>query len=166
MNALAPMPYPETSFALTLVLLLLAPLAIAGVALVNAGLGRSRSAAQSMLGSLVVISTAVVAFALVGSGIAAGSERDFCASYCRQTVGLGGIWAAVRGGIHIPGSARATRVSFSIAVGGIRRADPVGFWSRSVAHAGGSLDHLLCSVQPCFRSSRTGCGADGSRSSA
>lgn len=77
MNALAPMPYPETSFALMLVLLLLAPMAIAGVALVNAGLGRSRSAAQSMLGSLVVISTAVIAFAIVGSAIAAPSERDF-----------------------------------------------------------------------------------------
>lgn len=77
MNAAAPMPYPETSFALILVLLLLAPLAIAGVALANTGLGRSRSAMQSMLGSLVVISTAVIAFAIVGSAIAAGSERDF-----------------------------------------------------------------------------------------
>ena len=44
MTPLAPMPFPETSFALTLVLLLIAPLAIAGIALVNAGLGRSRSA--------------------------------------------------------------------------------------------------------------------------
>ena len=76
MTPLAPMPFPETSFALTLGLLLLAPLAIAGVALINAGLGRSRSAAQSLLGSLVVISTAVIAFALVGSAIAAGTSGD------------------------------------------------------------------------------------------
>lgn len=73
---LAPTPFPETSFALTLMLLLLAPLAIAGVALVNSGLGRSRSAAQSMLGSLVVIATAVIAFALVGTMIAAGTPTD------------------------------------------------------------------------------------------
>ncbi|WP_348264952.1 hypothetical protein P8935_10540 [Telmatobacter sp. DSM 110680] len=76
MNPLTPMPFPETSFAFTLGLLLLAPMAIAGLALVNTGLGRSRSAAQSLLGSLVVISTAVIAFALVGSAIAAGTSSD------------------------------------------------------------------------------------------
>src|ERR1700686_583439 len=76
MNGVAPMPFPETAFALTLGLLLLAPLAIAGIALVNTGLGRSRSAAQSLLGSLVVISTAVIAFAVVGSAIAAGTNSD------------------------------------------------------------------------------------------
>lgn len=76
MTALASMPFPETSFALTLGLLLVAPLAIAGVALINTGLGRSRSAMQSMLGSLVVIATAVIAFALVGSAFAAGTNGD------------------------------------------------------------------------------------------
>jgi Amt family ammonium transporter len=76
MTPLTRMPFPETSFALTLVLLLIAPLAIAGLALQNAGLGRSRSAAQSILGTLVVISTAVVAFVLVGWSIAGGSDRD------------------------------------------------------------------------------------------
>jgi len=39
----------ESVFALTLALLFLTPLAIAGVALINTGLGRSRSAAQSLL---------------------------------------------------------------------------------------------------------------------
>src|SRR4051812_37812740 len=76
MTPLAPMPFPETSFALMLILLLLAPLAIAGLALVNTGLGRSRSAAQSMLGTMVVISTAVIAFVLVGWAIADGGDRD------------------------------------------------------------------------------------------
>ena len=59
---------------LALALLLLAPLALAGVALMNAGLGRSRSAAQSLLGSLAVVSVAVIAFALVGSSFADGSS--------------------------------------------------------------------------------------------
>jgi ammonium transporter, Amt family len=77
MTPLSSMPFPETSFALTLVLLLLAPLAIAGVALINTGLGRSRSAAQSMLGALLMISVAVIAFAIVGSAVAAESGRDF-----------------------------------------------------------------------------------------
>lgn len=76
MTPFSPMPFPETSFALTLGLLLLAPMAIAGVALVNAGLGRSRSAVQSMLGSLIVISTAVIAFALVGCAFAASTPTD------------------------------------------------------------------------------------------
>ena len=76
MTPLAPMPFPETSFALTLVLLLIAPLAIAGIALMNAGLGRSRSAAQAMLGTLLSISTAVIAFVLVGWAIAGGGDRD------------------------------------------------------------------------------------------
>lgn len=76
MTPLIPMPFPETSFALTLVLLLIAPLSIAGLALVNVGLGRSRSAMQSMLGSLVVIGTAVIAFVIVGWAIAGASDRD------------------------------------------------------------------------------------------
>jgi Amt family ammonium transporter len=76
MTPLAPVPFPETSFALILLLLLVAPLAIAGLALMNAGLGRSRSAAQSVLGTMVVISTAVIAFVLVGWAIAGGSDRD------------------------------------------------------------------------------------------
>ncbi len=62
----------ETTFALTLALLMLAPLAIAGVALINTGLGRSRSAAQSLLGSLGMISIAVIVFALVGATWADG----------------------------------------------------------------------------------------------
>ncbi len=65
-------PLTEAAFSLTLGLLLVAPLAIAGVALINAGLGRSRSAAQAMLGSLGLISVAILVFALVGSAFANG----------------------------------------------------------------------------------------------
>jgi ammonium transporter, Amt family len=54
-------------------LLILAPLAMAGLALINAGLGRSRSAAQSLVGSLAIVSVAVVIFAAIGS-IFAGSS--------------------------------------------------------------------------------------------
>ena len=71
MTAPAPL-FSDTSFALALGLLLLAPLAIAGLALINTGLGRSRSAAQAMLGALAMASAAVFVFALFGATIADG----------------------------------------------------------------------------------------------
>ena len=70
MDPYAALPFPETAFALTLVLLLMAPLAIAGVALINTGLGRARSAAQSLLGSLVIVAVAIIVFALIGATFA------------------------------------------------------------------------------------------------
>jgi len=76
MNAAAPMiPIPEaamseTVFAFTLALLLLAPLAIAGMALVNTGLARSRSAAQALLGYLALWAVTAIGFALVGASFA------------------------------------------------------------------------------------------------
>ena len=60
----------DSVFALTLALLLLAPLAIAGVALINTGLGRSRSAAQALLGNLAIVAVTAIVFALVGAAFA------------------------------------------------------------------------------------------------
>lgn len=60
----------DALFALTLALMLLAPMAIAGVALINTGLGRSRSAAQAMLGSLALIAVAAIVFAFIGASFA------------------------------------------------------------------------------------------------
>ncbi len=65
MNLPAALPLTDAVFALTLVLLLLVPLAIAGVALINTGLGRSRSAAQSLLGNLAIL-------AVIGHRLCAG----------------------------------------------------------------------------------------------
>jgi ammonium transporter, Amt family len=76
MNPVPPMipaPVPamsDAAFALTLGLLLLAPMAIACVALINTGLGRSRSAAQALLGNLVLIAVAVIVFAFIGASFA------------------------------------------------------------------------------------------------
>ena len=61
------LPVPGLAPAIAFALLLLAPLAIAGLALVNSGLGRSRSAAQALLGSLAIVSASVIAFAGVGA---------------------------------------------------------------------------------------------------
>ncbi len=64
-------PFSDALFALTLALLVLSPLAIAGVALLNTGLGRSRSAAQAMLGCVTLVAVAAIAFAVLGSSLAA-----------------------------------------------------------------------------------------------
>jgi Amt family ammonium transporter len=53
-------------FILPLFFILLAPLAIAGLSLINTGLGRSRSAAQFMTSSLMVLSTAAMVYFIFG----------------------------------------------------------------------------------------------------
>ncbi len=70
MNAAQPPMMSDAVFALTLALLLIAPLAVAGVALINAGLGRSRSAAQALLGNLAIVAVSAIVFALVGAAFA------------------------------------------------------------------------------------------------
>lgn len=60
----------DAVFALALALVLIAPLAIAGVALINTGLGRSRSAAQALLGNLAIVAVTAIAFACVGASVA------------------------------------------------------------------------------------------------
>ena len=77
----SPLGSSEAILALCLALLLLAPLAIAGVALINTGLNRSRSAAQALLGNLTVISVTAIAFALLGAtfcgSLPGGFRRGF-----------------------------------------------------------------------------------------
>jgi Amt family ammonium transporter len=80
MSTALPATMTEATYALTVALLLVAPMAIAGVALLNTGLGRSRSAAQSLLGSLLILATTVLVFAIVGicwTGHAAHSGGSF-----------------------------------------------------------------------------------------
>jgi Amt family ammonium transporter len=56
----------ETATAFCFLLILLVPLATAGLTLINAGLGRARSAAHAMLASLCVIAVAAVVYVMVG----------------------------------------------------------------------------------------------------
>jgi len=65
-------PEIQLSFGLCLVFILLTPLAIAGLALINTGLGRSRSAAQAMTTALCVVSVAALVYYICGFA-AAGS---------------------------------------------------------------------------------------------
>jgi Amt family ammonium transporter len=59
----------ETAVALCTVFIVLVPLAAAGVALLNTGLGRSRSAAHSMLSSLCVMAIAALVYFAVGFAV-------------------------------------------------------------------------------------------------
>src|ERR1700683_4104665 len=56
----------EIQSAACIFFLLLAPLAGAGLALINAGLGRSRNAAHSMMAALCVISVAACVYFICG----------------------------------------------------------------------------------------------------
>ncbi|MGB6431301.1 MAG: hypothetical protein WBF06_12015 [Candidatus Acidiferrales bacterium] len=58
--------FSETSAALCIVFILLVPFAAAGLALINTGLGRSRSAAHAILASLVVVSVAAIVYFICG----------------------------------------------------------------------------------------------------
>ena len=80
MNPGRPLMLTDATTVLVLALLLVAPLAIAGLALINTGLGRSRSAAQSLLGNLAIVAVTAIAFALVGAtlvGTAGGPGHVF-----------------------------------------------------------------------------------------
>jgi Amt family ammonium transporter len=57
----------ETTSALCFLLVLLIPCAAAGLTLINAGLGRFRNAAHSMLSALCVIAVAALAYFVVGA---------------------------------------------------------------------------------------------------
>jgi Amt family ammonium transporter len=64
---------------LCLFLIALAPLASAGLSLINAGLGRSRSAAHAMLASLCVTAVAAIAYFICGfawQGLAGGAAHS------------------------------------------------------------------------------------------
>jgi ammonium transporter, Amt family len=68
------------ALALCLLFILLVPFAAAGLAVINAGLGRSRNAAHMMLGSLCVFALAAVVFVVVGfafEGYPGGPAYDF-----------------------------------------------------------------------------------------
>src|ERR1039458_4279993 len=65
----------ETTTALCVLLIFLVPFAAAGLSLINAGLGRSRSAAHSMLSKLAILAVAVLVYFFCGfswQGFAAG----------------------------------------------------------------------------------------------
>ncbi len=76
--ALSPVNLTEAGAALCLVCILLVPFAWAGLTLVNAGFGRGRSAAHSMLSAMCVLAVAVLVYLSVGfslQGFAGGPDH-------------------------------------------------------------------------------------------
>jgi len=74
-NTLSP-----TDLVLCILCLLLSPFAAAGLALIQQGLGRSRSAAHTMLATLCVLGISAIVFVLVGSawtGFQGGDSQSF-----------------------------------------------------------------------------------------
>ena len=59
----------QLSFAISLICILLIPLSIAGIALINTGLGRSRSAGHAMTSALCVIGVAFIAYFVCGFAV-------------------------------------------------------------------------------------------------
>lgn len=129
----------QSSFALCLVFILLVPFAIAGLALINAGLGRSRSAAHAMTGSLCVVAVAVFMYFIVGSwiewwrfgyffakehadltvllamfGVALGSLIPLGASADRWRLGTACISTVLMAGISNPAFSRFARHTFLV----------------------------------------------------
>ena len=73
-------PLSDGTQVLCAALILLIPLAAAGLALTHAGMGRSRSAAQAMLGSMCAIGVATLAYFVCGwswQGLAGGPSHVF-----------------------------------------------------------------------------------------
>ncbi|MGZ4732553.1 MAG: ammonium transporter [Terriglobales bacterium] len=68
-------PIPDSSVAICIAFIVLVPLASAGLALMNTGLGRSRSAAHSMLASLCVMAVAAAAYFVCGFAVQGYSGR-------------------------------------------------------------------------------------------
>jgi ammonium transporter, Amt family len=82
MNPAAPV-LSEAATVLVLACLLLIPLAIAGIALINTGLGRSRSASHTMLAALCAVSVAAAAYFVCGfaiQGFAGGPAHTITAA--------------------------------------------------------------------------------------
>lgn len=72
--------FSEASSIFCLLLILLVPLACAGLSLVNVGLGRSRSAAHAMTASLCVLAVAAIVFIACGvawEGVAGAPQHSF-----------------------------------------------------------------------------------------
>ena len=97
---------PDLTWVLSFALLLLAPLAIAGVALMNTGLGRSRSAAQSLLGSLLILAVTALVFCVAGSSFAGfGSHQGASFSIGGKTWDWIGLEPVMLGGAGLASAA-------------------------------------------------------------
>ncbi|HUY82618.1 MAG TPA: hypothetical protein VMU92_12910 [Acidobacteriaceae bacterium] len=100
---------------LCIVLIAALPLALAGLALLNTGLGRSRSAAQSLLGALSAVAVACAAFCILGFALVGFPGLPSYAlnlgSHVWDWIGAGSLFL---GGLHWDGSLACFAAGFQI----------------------------------------------------
>jgi Amt family ammonium transporter len=110
-----PLSGPDSTLCLLLIALL--PLAPAGLALLNCGLGRSRSAAQSLVGALCLAAVAAVAYFAFGfslEGVAGSAGHSLrIASVSWNWIGAG---PAFFRGLRAPAAYAATFQIFAVAL--------------------------------------------------
>jgi Amt family ammonium transporter len=139
-------PLPDTTFAFLFGLLLLAPLAIAGLALVNTGLGRTRSAAQSLLGCFVIFAVAIIWFAAVGS-VFAGSAHSAVLTAAGKPWDLLGRSSWLLGGSHSGSPMDQLRLLFQLLAAGMVGLIPWGAGAdRLRLSAGGLIGGMMAVV--------------------
>ena len=112
---------------LCIVLIAMLPLALAGLALLNTGLGRSRSAAQSLLGALVAVSVAGVVFCVLGFSFAGfqgmTSYSLMLGSARLDWIGATGLFFS---GLHWDGSLPGYAAAFELFAVGLAAMIPWG----------------------------------------
>jgi Amt family ammonium transporter len=124
LNTSAPL---DAATLLCLVCILLIPIAIAGLALINAGLGRSRNSAHLLLSSLGVFSVAIAAYFLCGfaiQGAPGDSSYYFVAGYKQWSWISAGRF--LFRGIALDGSFRSLALLFQIFCVGMAAVIPLG----------------------------------------
>jgi Amt family ammonium transporter len=111
---------------LSLLCILLSPLAAAGLALIHQGLGRSRSAAHAMLATLCVLAISAIVFVLIGAswaGFAGGAAHTFQAGGT-QWNWLGNDTSFVNS-LHLDGSTRPVMMCLQIFAVGLAAVIPL-----------------------------------------
>ena len=118
---------PDSGSVLFLVLIALAPLAPAGLALLNTGMGRSRSAAQALLGALCVAAVASIVYFAFGfslEGYAGGPGYSIWAGPTSwDWIGSAGLFFR---GVGWTGSPQSYAAAFQIVTVGLAAMIPWG----------------------------------------
>jgi Amt family ammonium transporter len=139
-----PAPIPLTEIVLIIVLIFLAPFSLPGLALVNTGLGRSRSAAHSLIASLCIFAVAAGVYLICGfawQGYIGGPAHVFTAAG-REWNWLGRGPFFLRG-MQFEGSAMSLAACLQIFSVGLAAVIPLGAcldrWRLSAACAATAL---------------------------
>ncbi len=117
----------DLTAAVCFISILLMPCAACGLALLNAGMGRSRSAAHSLLAAITVVSLGGVVYFVLGSALQGYAGGP---SHAISVAGKMWDWAGAQGlllrGVEFDGSAPALTVLFGLFAAGIAVLIPMG----------------------------------------